>query len=58
MAKAEFQAESDKIIFTTRTNGDKIEIFGVHLGQTNAENLAGLVNSGETLTVIIKKASE
>ena len=61
--KSEFDVSPDTIVLTTRTNGDHIEIGPhnmppVHLGQAAAANLASLVNSGDVLTVIIKKKVE
>jgi len=60
MAKVcEFIAGPDKIIFTTRTNGDHIKIDGVHLGPEAAAILAELVNTENgNLTVRIKKENE
>ncbi len=57
--EAKFDVEPDQIVFSTRTNGDHIEI-GPHnappvqLGQQAATNLANLINSGETLSIEIK----
>ena len=55
--KCEIDVEPDAIMTQMRTNGDHIEI-KCSLGQTNAQNLANLINSGETLTVIVKKKNE
>lgn len=52
---SEFEVGVDNIIFTTRANGDKIEIKGVNIDQENATNLASLVNSKKTLTVKIEE---
>lgn len=49
VVKAEFQVLSDQIKFTTQTNGDRIEIKGIHLGKTDAANLAELINLPPTM---------
>lgn len=42
--KVEFDVGADQIKLTTETNGDHIEIKGIHLGETVASNMAGLIN--------------
>ena len=61
--KAQFAVGVDCLIFTTKTNGDHIEIgphnvAALHLGLEAATNLASLINSGEILTVIVKKKND
>lgn len=61
--KAKFDVEVDGIVFTTKTNGDHIEIgphnaSPLHLGQEAATNLANLINGGETLSIVIKAKTE
>ena len=56
--KCEFIAEHDKTTLTTCTNGDRIEVRGIHLGAEEAGNLAVLINSGVPLCFIIKDGSE
>ena len=58
--KAEFDVPPDCMSFLTFTNGDHIEIGPhnrppVHIGSEAAANLASLINTGDILTVIIKK---
>jgi hypothetical protein len=55
--RCETDIQPDMMIFTTRSNGDRIEI-RCALGATNSANLATLINSGETLTLIVKKKVE
>lgn len=43
----------DQIEFTTKTNGDRIRINGIHFDAENASNLAHLINSQEQLKVEI-----
>lgn len=52
--KAEVTATVDQIEFSTRTNGDRLTIKGVHFGQTEAGKLAQLINSGQELKVVVK----
>jgi len=52
--KAEVTATVDQLEFTTKTNGDRLTIRGVHFGQTEAGKLAQLINSGQELKVVIK----
>ena len=55
--KCEFQAGADQIRLTTQTNGDKIHIHGIHLGEEAAATLAYLINkTNNHLTVEIKEA--
>jgi hypothetical protein len=56
--KSEFDVLPDQIEFRTKTNGDRIDIKFIHLGQQNAQELASLINSGKTITVIIKEKVE
>jgi len=56
--KCEFDVPLDNMILQTRTNGDRIEIRGIHLGEAEAANLAQLVNSSAVLHVVIKKKGE
>ena len=56
--KAEVIVGTDQIEFTTKTNGDRIRIQGVHFGADNASNLAKLINSQESIKVVFKELSE
>ena len=56
--KAEVIVEVDQIEFSTRTNGDRVRIQGVHFGADNASKLAGLINSQESIKVVFKELSE
>lgn len=56
--KSEFDTGVDTIAFTTKTNGDRVDIRGVHLGTEAAANLATLINGGQVLTVVIKAKVE
>jgi len=55
--KAEAEVSVDGIEFTTKTNGDKLRITGLHFDAENAANLATLINSGESLKLIIKNTN-
>lgn len=55
---SEFDVLIDQIKFTTQTNGDRLYIGPVHIGQEAATNLANLINSGSTLKIRIRKAVE
>lgn len=46
---------ADQIKLTTQTNGDRIEIHGIHLGSEQAAALAYLLNKSVSLTVEIKE---
>lgn len=52
--KCEFDLPSDKISFTTRTNGDHIRIDKVNLGAEASSNLAWLISVDGILKVEIK----
>ena len=52
--KAEATVDADQIEFTTKTNGDKLFVRGVHFGATEAAKLAELINSGQLLKVVVK----
>lgn len=59
-SKAEFDVPPDCMVLTTKTNGDILAIGAhdlppLHLGIEAAANLAGLINSGATLRVVIKE---
>jgi len=56
--KAEVIVEVDQIEFSTRTNGDRVRIQGVHFGADNASKLAGLINSQESIKVVFKEIGE
>ena len=56
LPNVEFIVEPDKMIFTTQTNGDHVDMKVVHLDATNAANLAYLINSQINLKVEIKEA--
>ncbi len=45
----------DSITFTSKTNGDKINIKGVHVEQDDAAALAYMIQSGKDLKVIFKE---
>jgi hypothetical protein len=51
----EFTTTTDNIVLTTKTNGDRITITGIHLTTENAGNLAKLVNGTADLKVEIKE---
>lgn len=40
-----FETTADQVQFSTKTNGDRIQIKGVHLTQDQATSLAWLINS-------------
>ena len=56
--KSVFDAAIDQVKFTTQTNGDRIDIRGVHLGAEAAANLATLINGGQLLEVTVKVKAE
>lgn len=56
--KSEFTIKTDQIEFRTMTNGDRIDIRGVHLGKESAANLAWLINNGDKLKITIKSETE
>jgi len=68
IVKAEFDVGVDQIRLTTQTNGDRIEIRGIHLGESEAANLALLINLKpkrkqgtmipRVLTVVVKEKKE
>ena len=52
----EFDVGTDKITFVTQINGDKITIWGVHLGAAAAASLTYLINQTQNhLSVEIKE---
>jgi len=55
----EFEVGADQIRMTTQTNGDRIFIKGVHLGEDNAAALAYLINkTNNRLRIEIKEVAE
>jgi len=56
--KAEVIVEPDQIGFSTKTNGDRVRIQGVHFGADDASNLAKLINSQESIKVVFKEIGE
>jgi hypothetical protein len=56
--KAEVIVESDQIEFTTKTNGDKVFMQGIHFGASDASKLAELINSQQQLKVVVKDIAE
>lgn len=57
--RAEFDVAHDCMLFSTQTNGDRIEIKRVHLGPEVAANLATLINTPDgALKVIIKRKDD
>jgi len=46
-----FETTTDQVQFTTRTNGDRIVITGIHLNQVQATSLAWLVNADGAATL-------
>ena len=57
--KAEFDVPIDCLVFTTQTNGDRIDIRRVHLGAEAAANLANMINTPDGLLhVTIKRKDD
>jgi len=57
--KCEFQTIADQIRLSTRTNGDQIQIKGIHLGKDAAAALAYLINSSQNhLSIEIKEVTK
>ncbi len=54
--KIDFDVNLDQVIFTTQTNGDRIEIKDINLSADEAGNLAHMVNNGRKLRITIKEA--
>lgn len=53
----EFLASADQVRLTTQTNGDKIHIHGIRLGEDNAAVLAYLINKSDNhLKIEIREA--
>ena len=53
----EFKVVADQIRLTTQTNGDKIHIHGLQLGENAAASLAYLINKTDNhLKIEIKEA--
>lgn len=50
----EFEVSADQIELNTKTNGEKICIEGVHMGQNAAATLAWLINTDNHLTIEVK----
>jgi len=55
---SEFEVGADGVTFTTKTNGDYVELKGFHFDAENAANLATLINSETILSVEIKAKEE
>lgn len=51
---AEFTVTTDQIELRTKTNGDRVDMRGMHLGPEAAANLARLVNLEVDLHIEIK----
>lgn len=54
--KCMFKVKPDQIIFTTRTNGDRVSCKGMHINKDNAAALSYFIQAGKNLKVVIKEA--
>lgn len=53
--KVDFDVGIDQIIFTTQTNGDRIEIKDINLSSDSAADMARMLNDSQTFNIVIKE---
>lgn len=56
--KVTVEVDADKLIFTTRSNGDRILLYGFHLTPEDAAMLATMVNDSIPLTIVVKRKGD